>query len=70
MIRERPLQGYGQGNWATVYPSHARVDDGRYANQAHNDWLQMFAEEASSHLSHCSGLPSRSLFLHGQASGA
>ena len=44
MIQARPLLGYGLGNWATAYPAHASVDDGRYANQAHNDWLQSFAE--------------------------
>ena len=44
MIQDRPLTGYGLGNWATVYPKYASVDDGRYANQAHNDWLQSFAE--------------------------
>jgi O-antigen ligase len=27
-----------------VYPRFATVDDGRYANQAHNDWLQCWAE--------------------------
>ncbi len=44
MVQARPLLGFGMGNWATVYPSFARVDDGRYANQAHNDWLQTAAE--------------------------
>ncbi|HXJ44794.1 MAG TPA: O-antigen ligase family protein [Bryobacteraceae bacterium] len=44
MIRERPLQGFGLGNWATAYPGYASFDDGLYANQAHNDWAQWTVE--------------------------
>jgi hypothetical protein len=44
MIRDRPLVGAGMGNWATVYPSYARFDDGAYVNQARNDWAQWTAE--------------------------
>ena len=44
MIRDRPLVGFGLGTWSEVYPGFARFDDGRFANQAHNDWAQWAAE--------------------------
>lgn len=44
MMRARPLQGFGLGNWATVYPGYAAVDDGNFVNQAHNDWAQWTVE--------------------------
>lgn len=44
MIKDRPIQGFGLWNWATVYPGYAAVDDGFYANQAHNDWAQWTVE--------------------------
>ena len=44
MIRDRPLTGFGLGTWSEVYPGFARFDDGRFANQAHNDWAQWAAE--------------------------
>jgi len=44
MIRDRPLTGFGLGTWSEVYPGCARFDDGRFANQAHNDWAQWAAE--------------------------
>lgn len=44
MIRDRPLLGVGLGNWATVYPGYAVFDDGKFANQAHNDWAQWTVE--------------------------
>lgn len=44
MIKARPLQGFGLGNWPTAYPGYASFDDGLYANQAHNDWLQWTVE--------------------------
>lgn len=44
MIKARPLQGFGLGNWATAYPGFASFDDGLYANQAHNDWAQWTVE--------------------------
>jgi O-antigen ligase len=44
MIRDRPLYGFGLGNWATAYPGYAIFDDGVLANQAHNDWAQWTAE--------------------------
>jgi O-antigen ligase len=44
MIRDRPLSGFGLGTWSTAYPGYARFDDGKFVNQAHNDWLQWAAE--------------------------
>jgi len=44
MIRERPLMGFGIGNWATVYPGFALFDDTLRVNQAHDDWVQWAAE--------------------------
>jgi O-antigen ligase len=44
MIREKPSLGFGLGTWSTVYPAHALVDDGTFANQAHNDWAQWAVE--------------------------
>ena len=44
MVRERPLRGFGLGTWSEVYPGFARLDDGLFANQAHNDWAQWAAE--------------------------
>lgn len=44
MVRDRPLAGFGLGTWAEAYPGYARFDDGRFVNQAHNDWIQWAAE--------------------------
>ena len=44
MLHERPVMGFGLGNWARAYPQYALFDDGDYVNQAHNDWLQWAAE--------------------------
>ncbi len=44
MIRDHPFTGVGLNNWPTVFPYYARYDDGRFANQAHNDWAQLAAE--------------------------
>ena len=44
MIRDRPLVGFGLGNWPTVYPGYATFDDDKYTNQAHNDWAQWTVE--------------------------
>ncbi|HEY2842648.1 MAG TPA: O-antigen ligase family protein [Bryobacteraceae bacterium] len=44
MVRERPWTGFGLGTWSEVYPGFARFDDGLFANQAHNDWVQWAAE--------------------------
>ena len=44
MMRARPLQGFGLGNWPTVYPGYATIDDGNFVNQAHNDWAQWTVE--------------------------
>jgi O-antigen ligase len=44
MARQRPWAGFGLGTWPQVYPAYARVDDGRFANRAHNDWAEWAAE--------------------------
>jgi hypothetical protein len=44
MAMARPWMGFGLGTWATAYPAFARFDDGRFENQAHNDWAQWAAE--------------------------
>jgi len=44
MLRDRPLMGFGLGNWPRAYPRYALYDDGNYINQAHNDWLQWAVE--------------------------
>ena len=44
MTRNRPLTGFGLGTWPEAYPGYARFDDGRFVNQAHNDWLQWASE--------------------------
>ncbi|MDP9052900.1 MAG: O-antigen ligase family protein [Acidobacteriota bacterium] len=44
MTRSRPLTGFGLGTWSEAYPGYARFDDGRFVNQAHNDWLQWASE--------------------------
>jgi O-antigen ligase len=44
MIESRPLTGWGLGTWTQVYPAHAKMDIGLFANAAHNDWLQWAAD--------------------------
>jgi O-antigen ligase len=44
MFKTRPMLGFGLGNWPTAYPAFAIYDNGRYANQAHNDWAQWAVE--------------------------
>jgi O-antigen ligase len=44
MVRDRPLTGFGLGTWSAAYPAYALFDDGRFVNQAHNDWVQWAAE--------------------------
>ena len=44
MAKDHPWLGVGLGNWPAAYPGYARFDDGRYANQAHNDWAQWTVE--------------------------
>jgi len=44
MARAHLPWGTGYGAWPVVYPEFAVFDDGRYANQAHNDWLQWLCE--------------------------
>jgi O-antigen ligase len=44
MFRDRPWTGFGSGTWAVAYPAYALYDDGRFVNQAHNDWVQWALE--------------------------
>jgi O-antigen ligase len=44
MARAHLPWGAGYGAWPIVYPEYATFDDGRFANQAHNDWLQWLCE--------------------------
>jgi len=44
MIRDRPWMGFGLGTWSTAYPAYAHFDDGKFVNQAHNDWIQWAVE--------------------------
>jgi O-antigen ligase len=44
MVRDRPLTGFGLGTWSDAYPTYAHFDDGRFVNQAHNDWIQWAVE--------------------------
>ena len=54
MIKASPFFGVGLGNWSTAYPAWAQFDSGRFANQAHNDWIQWAVE---------GGLPFAALML-------
>ena len=44
MFRDRPWTGFGLGTWSEAYPQYALYDDGRFVNQAHNDWIQWAVE--------------------------
>jgi len=44
MIAAHPWSGVGLGAWPTAYPRYAILDDGKFANQAHSDWLQWVSE--------------------------
>jgi O-antigen ligase len=44
MIADRPWFGFGLGTWPVVYPAYATIDIGRFANRAHNDWLEWTAD--------------------------
>jgi O-antigen ligase len=44
MIAANPWFGFGLGTWPTVYPAYAIVDIGRFANRAHDDWLEWTAD--------------------------
>jgi len=54
LVRDRPLTGFGLGTWSDAYPAYAHFDDGRFVNQAHNDWVQWAVE---------GGLPLLSIML-------
>jgi O-antigen ligase len=40
MIADRPGFGFGLGTWPMVYPAYAVIDIGKFANRAHDDWLE------------------------------
>ena len=44
MIADRPWFGFGLGTWPLVYPAYAIIDTGRFANRAHDDWLEWTAD--------------------------
>lgn len=49
LIKERPIVGYGTGNWRFIFPSsgisNSRAAQGKTIFQrAHNDWLQIWFE--------------------------
>jgi O-antigen ligase len=44
MIATRPLNGFGLGTFATVYPEFAHFDSGTEVDHAHSDWLEWAAE--------------------------
>ncbi len=44
MIAAHPWVGTGMGTWPIVYPAYAMIDTGKFANRAHNDWLEWTAE--------------------------
>jgi O-antigen ligase len=44
MVRQRPWTGFGLGTWPNVYPAFARVEDGLFANRAHNNWAEWAVE--------------------------
>jgi O-antigen ligase len=44
MFQQRPVLGFGLGTWPLAYPGYALFDDGRFVNQAHNDWAQWAVE--------------------------
>jgi O-antigen ligase len=44
MFRDRPWTGFGLGTWPNVYPAYAAVDNGMFANRAHNDWAEWASE--------------------------
>lgn len=54
MFRQRPWTGFGLGTWPQVYPAFARVNDGTFANRAHNDWAEWAVE---------GGLPFAAVFV-------
>jgi O-antigen ligase len=44
MVAAHPWFGVGLGAWPDAYPRYAIIDVGKFANQAHSDWLQWMAE--------------------------
>ncbi|MGA2578102.1 MAG: O-antigen ligase family protein [Bryobacteraceae bacterium] len=44
MIAARPWFGFGLGTWPVVYPAYATIDTGKFANRAHDDWMEWTAD--------------------------
>jgi len=44
MVRERPLLGWGLGNFATAYPRFRTFYTNNFVNEAHNDYAQVLVE--------------------------
>jgi O-antigen ligase len=44
MTRERPLTGWGLGNFANAYRAYALFDEGEVLLHAHNDWAEWAVE--------------------------
>lgn len=44
MMAERPVLGWGLGNFVTVYPQFRSIFSSMYINAAHNDYLQLLVE--------------------------
>ena len=61
MVKDRPLSGFGSGNFKVFYPAYSRkaiidraIDTTKYLGRAHNDYIQIAVEQ---------GLPGLLLFL-------
>ncbi len=44
MIRDKPLTGWGVGEFTRNYPAYAKFDNGQFVNAAHSDWLEWGSE--------------------------
>ena len=44
MVRDRPVLGFGLGNFQTANPRYAIMDFGTVVNHAHNDWVEWAAD--------------------------
>ena len=44
MVRDRPVMGFGLGNFENAYPAYARLDLDAIVNHAHNDWAEWAAD--------------------------
>src|SRR6185312_448684 len=44
MLIERPVMGWGLGNFPEVYPQYRSFYTNLFVNQAHNDYVQLLVE--------------------------